>query len=169
MNQRKTYALILVGASIWCGGIILPPLLHYWSGETIIETLILKFYSHICHQNSARSCTFFGAPFAVCIRCSSVYFSFLCGVLLWNIFSRNATFEKYFSALFSFPSVFIFALPMLADVVARFIGLYNDEFSFYASRIVTGGLFGFSFAFALLPVFFSACEELFPTKFLLKK
>lgn len=143
---------------------MLPPLLRYFFGETFALTLVKNFYAPVCHQNPSRSFALLGTPCAVCIRCASVYFSFLCGVVLWNFVQRNAELVQYCSAIFSFPRVFIFLVPLLADVGARVLGFYDDGFSLYTTRIISGALFGCTFAFALLPIFFSACDELMTQK-----
>lgn len=168
MNTQKTYTVILIGAIIWCFGIIFPVLLHYWYGETFAEQLLMNFYAPVCHQQPAHSFALFGTPFAVCIRCTSVYFAFLFGIIFWKAILRNKTLSENCSYIFSFPRVFTFLLPMLFDVSLRFVGVYGDEFSLYTLRIISGTLFGFPFALALLPVFFTATAELFSPQFFIK-
>ena len=64
--------ILLAGAAIWCAAIVAAPIFHL--------TFVYDFFSVICHQDPARSWRVAGAPFAVCIRCSSIYFGFLAGL-----------------------------------------------------------------------------------------
>jgi len=43
---------------------------------------IYEFFSRICHQDPARSWHVWGKPFAVCIRCTSIYFGFTASLWL---------------------------------------------------------------------------------------
>jgi uncharacterized membrane protein len=72
--KNKTYAALLAGATVWCIGIVAAPLFG-WSW-------IYTFFSHICHQDPARSWHVFGEPLAVCIRCSSIYAGFAASLWL---------------------------------------------------------------------------------------
>jgi uncharacterized membrane protein len=66
--KNKTYAALLAGSTLWCLSIILAPLLGL--------SWVYAFFSRICHQDPTRSWHLAGEPFAVCIRCASIYFAF---------------------------------------------------------------------------------------------
>jgi|SRR5262245_26726574 len=71
--MNKTYAALLLGATLWCLSIVGAPMLGL--------TWVYVFFSSICHQDAARSWHLAGEPLAVCIRCTSIYFAFT--VSLW--------------------------------------------------------------------------------------
>jgi uncharacterized membrane protein len=66
--KNKTYAALLAGSTLWCLSIIAAP--------TLGLSWVHDFFSLICHQDSSRSWHLAGEPFAVCIRCASIYFAF---------------------------------------------------------------------------------------------
>jgi uncharacterized membrane protein len=43
---------------------------------------LYQLFSMLCHQQPARSWHIHGEPLAVCIRCASLYFGFLAGLLV---------------------------------------------------------------------------------------
>jgi uncharacterized membrane protein len=71
--QRALQASLLAASSAWCVLILLAPILS--------ADAIYSFFTLICHQRPDRSFELVGAPLPVCIRCSSLYFGFLGGLL----------------------------------------------------------------------------------------
>jgi len=72
--MNKTYAALLAGATLWCLSIVVAPMLGLpW---------VYVFFSRICHQDPSRSWHLAGEPFAVCIRCTSIYFAFTASLWL---------------------------------------------------------------------------------------
>jgi len=82
MNERS-HSIVLVGSALWCLTIISAPGLQL--GE------IYSFFAMICHQNPERSWHIAGSPLPVCVRCASIYFGFLMGVV-----TRFPAREKFF-------------------------------------------------------------------------
>ena len=72
--KNKTYAALVAGSTLWCTSIIAAPLFGWDS--------VYSFFSKICHQDPTRSWHVAGEPFAVCIRCSSIYFAFTASLWL---------------------------------------------------------------------------------------
>jgi uncharacterized membrane protein len=70
----KTNIILLSGCTLWCLSIIAAPVFH--------ARWIYQLFASICHQDSARSLHLFGEPFAVCIRCTSIYFAFTVSMFL---------------------------------------------------------------------------------------
>ena len=64
---------LLAGATIWCLAIVAAPLFHL--------TPIYMLFSAICHQLPTRTWHIHGEPLAACIRCTSIYYGFLAGLL----------------------------------------------------------------------------------------
>ena len=67
--KNKAYSALLAGSILWCAAIIAAPFINL--------SPVYAFFSIICHQDPARSWQISGAPLPVCIRCASIYFSFL--------------------------------------------------------------------------------------------
>lgn len=66
-------AALLFGTTAWCLAIVAAPLFHL--------TPIYQIFSAVCHQLPTRSWHIHGEPLAVCIRCTSIYYGFLAGLL----------------------------------------------------------------------------------------
>jgi uncharacterized membrane protein len=71
--KNKTYAALLAASTLWCLSIIAAPVLGL--------SRVYDLFSIICHQDPSRSWHVAGEPFAVCIRCASIYFAF--AAALW--------------------------------------------------------------------------------------
>jgi uncharacterized membrane protein len=143
--SRTTFVLILVGALLWCAGIIGAPLcLSSSDGSAIEGKLLYQIYRPICHQLPERSFFLEGFPFGVCERCSAIYFAFLFGTILYPLFRplSNRKLPPRWLLL-------VAAVPMLID--ATWIGplIYNIT---PGTRAFTGGLFGLILPFFLLPI-----------------
>lgn len=73
-RRNKIYAALLAGSTLWCLSIVAAPVF----GLSWVYTL----FSIICHQSPSRSWFIAGEPFAVCIRCTSIYFAFTASLWL---------------------------------------------------------------------------------------
>jgi uncharacterized membrane protein len=73
---RSLHTVLVIGATLWCLAIIGAPLLHW--------TPLYLFFSTICHQLPDRSWHIHGEPLALCIRCTSISFGFLAGLLAFT-------------------------------------------------------------------------------------
>jgi uncharacterized membrane protein len=155
--SRTTYVVILVGSVVWCLAIVLAPLLlMVFAGAGEAGRAVYAFFRPVCHQLEARSFTIFGAPFAVCMRCSSIYFGFLLGVVLYPVFS------KVQNPLFPSRRLLLVAVvPMALDVLPGAAGIHEVT---TATRIVTGAIFGVILPFFIVPAAIEAANELFRTR-----
>jgi uncharacterized membrane protein len=149
-----TYAVILTGVLFWCGGILLAPVCTAEGGNAAtVGQALYQFYHPICHQIPERSFSMAGHPLGVCVRCSSIYFAFLAGTLLFP-FLRPLVGGS--------PSprwVMLVALvPMLID--ATWIGPWLYQVT-ALTRAISGALFGLVLPFVLLPAALQAARELF--------
>ncbi len=155
MKQRTFYIILLIGVLLWCTLIILPPLfMNAGSSFAPLAEVLYKSFSHVCHQYDSRSIHIDGYKFAVCGRCTAIYFGFLFGVLLIRQLSRRSL----------RPSVIwwvIAIVPMIVDVAADVLGLSSSTM---ITRLLTGGWFGIFSAVILTPYFIEACLEIFHYK-----
>ena len=152
MNPRKTYVLILTGAALWCGLILLAPYLA--SVASPLSEFVYRSFHPICHQLPERSFHIFDEKLAVCSRCSSIYVAFLVGILAYPFIRLpNNPFLQHSNAPvlhnLTKPSVLIVTLlPMVIDVGLDMVGLHESD---AVTRTLTGTLFGFVVTFFVLP------------------
>ena len=136
--KNRTYVVFVSLVAAWCGGILIAPAL---AGRfPLLSHALYAFYAPICHQLDVRSFHLFGASFAVCIRCSSIYFTFLLSLLALPLFRRVAS--------LTYPStkwVALAMVPMAVDVFLDVAGLHTSS---ALTREITGVLFG-----AILPLY----------------
>lgn len=113
---------------------------------------LYQFFHPICHQLEGRSLHVFGKPLAVCTRCSSIYFAFLAGTLLFPVL------ERHLRAVCSRRDLLLYAvLPMVVDVVLDELGVHASS---GATRMITGTLFGLVVPFCIIPTAQEAVQEL---------
>ncbi len=156
MHARKTYSIILGGALVWCGAILLAPALAAWEGAPQwLAAALYRFFTPICHQMDARSFHLFGFPLAVCSRCSSIYIAFLVGTLLYPLVHDLQRSSMPPRAL-----LVIALAPMVIDAGASFLGLHEATF---LTRTLTGALFGLLLPFFIIPAAVEGAGQLFST------
>jgi uncharacterized membrane protein len=147
--NNRAYRIFLAGVVVWCGFIILGPLLA--SLHQPAASVCYKFFSPICHQDPARSFFIFGRQFCVCIRCTAIYFGFLASVLVAPLTLGRLRIQA--RVLWCCATV-----PMLVDVVLDTAGVHASDTTL---RIVTGAIFGIIGAHILTPLIIDAFSELF--------
>jgi len=152
--SKRIYAAFLASVGLWCLAIIAAPLLSTYGGATgasIADALYLGF-SKICHQIDGRSLHLCGAKFGVCVRCSSIYFSFFAGLLVYpflrRLDSRQVPDKRW---------LLLAIVPMAVDAFLNDAALHASD---DVTRIVTGSVAGFTFAFFVLPLFIEAVRQL---------
>lgn len=144
MDERRTSHILLASAAfLWCVLIVVPPIaaLLGRSADHLSEISSL-FFSRVCHQDTARSLFLFGAPLAVCARCTLIYLGFFVGVLLYPLVDSRMS--KSFRLWF-IPAL----LPMLIDVGLEVTGLHPSTL---LTRAATGGFFGVGAALLITPL-----------------
>lgn len=152
-SSRRVYLILLLLVAIWCSTIVAAPFLQTLSDQTKpVATLIYKFFARICHQIDERSFHLYNEKFAVCIRCTSIYFAFLAGLLLYP-------FVRTFKNLRIPPLGWLIAssIPMLLDVLLSVAGVH---FSTATTRVITGALFGSLLPLYILPPLFESIMTL---------
>jgi uncharacterized membrane protein len=141
--QVYIYSLLLFLTAVWCAGIIAAPLLKH-AGEERYAGEIYSFFSRICHQDGTRSFHADGEKFGVCIRCTSIYFGFLAGLLAFPFFRLLKRAAPPGGTL-----LLSIILPMAADVFLNDAGILAST---VFSRVATGFLFG-----GLVPLWIVPC------------
>lgn len=110
-------------------------------------------FSRICHQFDSRSLHLFGAKLGVCVRCSSIYFSFLAGVLVVPLV-RSVGPRSIPSTMWLLVGI----APMALDALLNDLGIL---LSTDISRIITGSLAGVVLSFFILPLLTEAMMQIF--------
>ncbi len=142
--QKVIYSVILAISILWCGGIIIAP---YWAGEVGIKgdisEGIYSFYAKSCHQLDSRSHHLFEHKLGVCSRCTSIYFAFLLGVILYPFLRKLSNIDL--------PSLFYLFIPvglMILDVGLDLLDIQKNSF---LTRDITGAIIGFVLPFFIIP------------------
>ena len=133
--MKKASNILLLLTTVWCAAIVTTPLLAAAGGVGgNIASVVYKLFGAVCHQFESRAFHIEHHPFAVCVRCSSIYFGFLLGVVTLRFWKPKTGWKNGNRLIL--PMVL---LPMFLDVILSFIGLYEST---TASRLITGGIFG---------------------------
>jgi uncharacterized membrane protein len=88
-----------------------------------------------------RSFYIFGEKFAVCQRCSAIYFSFFAGVTFFPVLRKYFSFRKSSRLILIIP----FAL-LVTDFLLGFITSMQNIFTI----LISGGIFGFSVSLIII-------------------
>ena len=147
----RPYGILLTGSFLWCAIIVFPPLQHFCAWATGPANAIYHSFASICHQMDSRSYHLFGHKFAVCARCTAIYFGFLFGVILAPIVDRRPASHPLVIWLMA-------VAPMLVDVLLDILSIHNSTI---ATRTITGGWFGLFAGMMMVPLFAEAFKDLF--------
>ncbi len=159
-NPWVIYFIFWVAVSFWCLLIIAAPVLSAL-GKKFLSGLIYLFFSPACHQLPERSFHILGKPFAVCSRCTGIYFGFWLTTTCYPWLSH----WRFLSA--PAPKWLLFALiPITADFAIQVFHILNNTFF---SRTITGLVLGIVVALFILPGIarpgLKTQNESFPTNF----
>ena len=149
MKPTLPYLILLLGVSLWCTMLVLPPLAAS-SGHEVVAHQLYRSFSPICHQFESRSLHLFGYKQAVCSRCSAIYFGFFVGVLLVPILSQRYNRQ-------TIKLLLIASAPMLIDVLCDLSGFHASNIF---TRLMTGSFFGIVSALILSPYIIEALTSL---------
>ena len=152
--SKRIYTAFLAAVAFWCLMIVAAPALHAVGGTAgeFLSTILYGGFSRICHQMDSRSLHFLGEKFGVCVRCTTIYFSFFAGLVLYpflrSLNARNLPHPAWIA---------LAVAPMALDAALNDLGIF---LSTEVSRVITGAAAGFIFAFYILPVFIEATTQL---------
>ncbi len=127
----------------------IPPVLTHLG---LNADLLYRFFQPLCHQIDERSFHIFGNKLAVCSRCASIYYGATFGMICYPLFKPLKGSHL--------PGLLFLAVPLgilIADFAMNFTEVGHNTF---VSRSLTGGLFGISLAFYIVPAWMSLMKEL---------
>jgi uncharacterized membrane protein len=133
-----TATLVLVFISL----IVAAPVAHA-HGYNSSAFVLYEMFGRVCHQIPERAFQIEGHPFAVCARCTGIYFGFAAGVLVFPLvrsLSRVDTPARKWLLLATVPTLLDFSL-----------GFFRLLENTHWSRSLTGALLGAVAAFYVLP------------------
>lgn len=161
--QKVIYFVILAFCILWCAAILIAPLWNNSPGiKGTISEYTYSFFSKSCHQIDDRSFHIGITKFGVCSRCTSIYFAFLAGVILYPFIRKLNNLDL--------PSlIFLFAAAALVAIDAGFdiFEVYKNTF---ITREITGAILGFVLPFYIIPGTIRVFYEFFlPPKVMPKK
>ncbi|HKE60211.1 MAG TPA: DUF2085 domain-containing protein, partial [Pyrinomonadaceae bacterium] len=113
------------------------------TGHNVLAFVTYATFRKLCHQLPERSFFIAGHQFAVCARCTGLYFGFLLAVLFYPLVRPLRTTQA--------PSrrwLFIAAVPMALDVGLNALGVLENT---HSSRFVTGLILSVTAVFYILP------------------
>ncbi|MGA9118911.1 MAG: DUF2085 domain-containing protein [Bacteroidota bacterium] len=150
-RARIVYIALLSGTLLWCSAIVAAPLLvnSPWSHTA---DFLYRFFHPICNQLDSHSFHIDGEKTAVCMRCSSIYFSFLLGLLMYPLLRPIGQRIGLSRAW-----LFVAVAPMTLDAMLSLFGIHEST---SLSRILTGSLFGVIAVFIVVPIIVDAISEL---------
>jgi uncharacterized membrane protein len=138
---------------MWCGALLAAPLCAVDARLVTGPSGVLYGFFHlICHQIPERSFFVFGRQVAVCMRCSSVYFAFLLGTIIYPLV-RSIDHP----AIPGRSLLLAAAIPLIADGLSLGFLLYDVN---ALSRTLTGFLFGIVLPFYIIPAAQQGISEL---------
>ncbi|MGA9365026.1 MAG: DUF2085 domain-containing protein [Bacteroidota bacterium] len=155
--SRTTYCIIFFASLIWSVAITMPPVaLHF--GATGAADFLYGFFSRVCHQLDSHSLHLFDAKFAVCARCTAIYYGFFVSVVLYPFLMRKILPATGMRTVLCSPrNLFLSALPILLDLGLSEIGVHESTL---VTRVVTGAILGLALPFILMPPAEEALREL---------
>lgn len=120
-------------------------------GYPVVAAVIYQVFSPLCHQVPSRSFHLDGAPFAVCARCTGVYFGAAIGLLVYPI-GRRIDAGKMPSRRILLAGL----APLVVDGLAGVMKIYSSPIGV---RAATGILAGAIMAWFILPGLVSVVSE----------
>lgn len=144
MERRTAYLLLLIPSLVWCGGFIVAPLVE----SHAVADLLTHMYGRVCHQIPERSFHWGMVPWAVCIRCSSIYLAFTFMIVLVPLVKGLDRWRPLSRGVFA-----AWLVPVIADALLDAAGLHAAG---SVSRLVTGTLAGVGLALTVTPLFLEA-------------
>jgi uncharacterized membrane protein len=112
-------------------------------GHDFTALVIYKSFGRFCHQLPERSFYLDGHPFAVCARCTGIYFGFAAGALLYPLL-RSLKRSDAPARLW----LLVALVPTALDFALDFFGIWQNT---HLTRLLTGALMGGVTAFYVVP------------------
>jgi uncharacterized membrane protein len=155
--SRTTYRVIFFASLTWSLAIIAPPVALYF-GASGPADFMYRFFSRVCHQLDSHSLHLYDVKFAVCARCTAIYFGFFVSVVLYPFLIRKILSAAATRTISGSPrNLFLSALPILLDLGLSGIGVHESTL---VTRVVTGAILGIALPFVLMLPAEEALKEL---------
>lgn len=137
-----SWLIVSAGAVLFASLIVAAPLAAAGQHGDFARTIYQSF-GLLCHQLAERSFFIAGHKFAVCSRCTGLYFGFAAVVLLYPLFKSLRRTDlpprKWLIAT---------AIPLVIDFSLTFLGIWENT---HATRFLTGLLLGSAVVFYVMP------------------
>ena len=144
-RSRHVYWLVLLAGAAWLAMIVAAPWLMA-TQHALSAMILYRACALVCHQQPARSFTWWGFPLGVCVRCLGAYVGFACG---WLCALRLPRLPRR--------RLFLAIAPLVIDWGLGATGLWLNT---PLSRWLTGMLAGFAAAWYLLHASFGSVAAL---------
>jgi uncharacterized membrane protein len=136
------WAIVAMLALLFVSLIIIAPLALAHRHD-LTALVIYQSFSRFCHQIPERSFYLDGHPFAVCARCTGIYFGFAAGALSYplvrSLKRSDAPARQW---------LLVALVPMALDFALDFFGVWQNT---HLTRSATGALLGAVTAFYVVP------------------
>ncbi len=113
------------------------------SGHPFLGLTLYRSFSYVCHQIPERSFFIAGHQFAVCSRCTGLYFGFAAATLAYpalrSLRQTTAPARKW---------LFVAAAPLGIDFLLGYFNIWDNT---HTSRLLTGLLLGAVAVFYVMP------------------
>jgi uncharacterized membrane protein len=142
-RRPVVFWLISVAAVLLLVSLIVVAPVAAANGHIDVAQGIYRAFGAFCHQRPERSYFIDGHKFAVCNRCTGIYFGFALTFLAYPLVRslRNASTPRPIYLLFA-------ALPLAIDFSLTFLGVWENT---HTSRLLTGALLGSAAVFYVVP------------------
>lgn len=152
--QKIIYSVILILSLLWSAGILIAPL---WSSAAgirgSISVLLYKLYATSCHQLDSRSFHLNGAELGVCSRCTSIYFGFLLGVIIYPLVRKLNNIDL--------PSILYLLIGTSLVIIDAGLDILDILKNTFLTREITGAIIGTILPFYIIPGTIRVFHEFF--------
>ena len=155
MRRRAFFVWSIFAAliAVWVFLIALAPIAEA-NNLTNVSSSIYNFFGFLCHQNSARSFSFYDHALAVCSRCFGVYFGLFLGFIIYP-------FLRLIEETEALPRIWLF-LAMIPMAVDWMLGAFSVWENTHFSRFLTGTILGAACAIFIIPALVEISRNLLP-------
>ena len=144
-NDRRPLVtwIVVVAIALTVAGLVIGAPLAEANGQRTFAVAIYGAFSRLCHQLPERSFFIAGHQFAVCARCTGLYFGFtvvtMCYPLVRSLRRTDTPPRRW---------LFMAAVPLAIDFALGFFGIWENT---HLSRFLTGALLGSVAVFYVMP------------------
>ena len=143
-TRRPLVFWLLSAATVWAlVSLILVAPIAAAGGHNGLAFAIYRAFGAMCHQIPERSYFIDGHKFAVCARCTGIYFGFAFTLLLYPLVRSLRSIATPPRSL-----LVLAALPLAIDFSLTFFGFWENT---HTSRLLTGALLGSVSVFYVMP------------------